>query len=58
LKDADAVVLTTDWPEYLAMDWTKIARKMKGNLVFDARNALSRDRVRAAGLKYFSYGRL
>lgn len=56
-RGADAVILSTDWPEYLAADWGKIATAMRGDLVFDARNALSPGAVTGSGLRYFSYGR-
>jgi UDPglucose 6-dehydrogenase len=49
---ADAVVLVTEWPEFLALDWRKVAESMNGNLVIDGRNALDPDAVRAAGLVY------
>jgi UDPglucose 6-dehydrogenase len=40
LEGADLVVIGTAWPEWLALDWTEAARLMRGNVVFDARNAL------------------
>ena len=55
--DADAVVLVTEWPEFLQLDWGEVARAMKGNLVIDGRNALDPDAVRAAGLLYEGVGR-
>ncbi len=56
-KDADAVVLVTEWPEFLSMDWRDVAETMGGNLVIDGRNALDPDAVRAAGLVYEGVGR-
>jgi UDPglucose 6-dehydrogenase len=55
--DADAVVLVTEWPEFLELDWTLVAGAMRGNLVVDGRNALDRDSLRAAGLVYEGIGR-
>ncbi|HEV3283176.1 MAG TPA: UDP-glucose/GDP-mannose dehydrogenase family protein [Solirubrobacteraceae bacterium] len=57
IDGADAVVLVTEWPEFLELDWTRVARSMKGDLVIDGRNALDADAVRAAGLKYEGIGR-
>ena len=54
---ADAIILSTDWPQYLSLDWTKIAQRMQGTFVFDARNALDAHAITAVGLKYGSYGR-
>jgi UDPglucose 6-dehydrogenase len=56
-KDADAVVLVTEWPEFLSMDWHDVAATMSGSLVIDGRNALDADAVRAAGLVYEGVGR-
>ncbi len=53
----DAVILSADWPEYGSIDWNKVSQSMRGNLVFDARNALDAGTLRTAGLKYASYGR-
>jgi UDPglucose 6-dehydrogenase len=55
--DVDAVVLVTEWPEFLQLDWQQVADTMRGNLVIDGRNALDADAVRAAGLVYEGVGR-
>jgi UDPglucose 6-dehydrogenase len=55
--DADAVVLVTEWPEFLALDWQDVAATMKGKIVIDGRNALDPAALRAAGLVYEGVGR-
>jgi UDPglucose 6-dehydrogenase len=55
--DADAVVLVTEWPEFMQLDWKLVAEAMRGTLVIDGRNALDRDTVRSAGLAYEGIGR-
>jgi UDPglucose 6-dehydrogenase len=57
VKDADALVLVTEWPEFMELDWGKVAEAMKGDLVVDGRNALDPDAVRSAGLHYEGIGR-
>jgi UDPglucose 6-dehydrogenase len=57
VADADAVVLVTEWPEFLTLDWGEVAAAMAGKLVIDGRNALDGDAVRAAGLVYEGIGR-
>jgi UDPglucose 6-dehydrogenase len=57
LADTDAVVLVTEWPEFLDLDWGEVARAMRGRVVIDGRNALDREAVRAAGLLYEGVGR-
>ena len=55
--DADAVVLVTEWSEFMQLDWSRLAEVMRGDLVIDGRNALDPDIVRAAGLAYEGIGR-
>jgi UDPglucose 6-dehydrogenase len=57
VKDADAVVLVTEWPEFIDLDWKLVAQAMRGTLVIDGRNALDADAVRGAGLLYEGIGR-
>ena len=53
----DAVVLVTDWKEFLKLDFNKMAKLMANPLVIDGRNFLNRDSVEAAGLRYIGMGR-
>jgi UDPglucose 6-dehydrogenase len=55
--DADAVVLLTEWPEFLDLDYAKVAQCMRGNVIVDGRNALDPEAVLAAGLVYEGIGR-
>ena len=57
VSGADAVVLVTEWPEFLKLDWRLVAERMRGKVVIDGRNALDPDAVRAAGLSYEGIGR-
>ncbi len=57
IEGADAVVLVTEWDEFLSLDWSEVAGRMAGSLVLDGRNALDRDAVTAAGLTYEGIGR-
>jgi UDPglucose 6-dehydrogenase len=57
LTGVDAVVLVTEWPEFLELDWSEVAGAMSGDLVIDGRNALDPAAVREAGLTYEGIGR-
>ena len=57
VREADAVVLVTEWPQCTGLDWGEVAAAMRGSLVIDGRNALDGDAVRAAGLLYEGIGR-
>ncbi|MGE3077116.1 MAG: UDP-glucose/GDP-mannose dehydrogenase family protein [Dehalococcoidia bacterium] len=57
LVGAHAVVLATDWPEYLAFEFGEAARTMASAVFFDARNAMDGDRLVASGFSYMCIGR-
>jgi UDPglucose 6-dehydrogenase len=57
VADADAVVLVTEWPEFMKLDWSEVAQAMRGTVVIDGRNALDPGAVRAVGLTYEGIGR-
>jgi len=57
VQGADAVVLVTEWSEFLELDWGDVAQRMRGTLVLDGRNALDPQAVIAAGLTYEGIGR-
>jgi UDPglucose 6-dehydrogenase len=57
VEGADAVVLVTEWGEFLELDWAQVAERMAGTLVLDGRNALDSGAVAAAGLTYEGIGR-
>jgi UDPglucose 6-dehydrogenase len=54
---ADAVVLVTEWPQFQETDLVALASAMRGDVLFDLRNALDREACVAAGLRYFGVGR-
>ena len=54
---ADALVLMTEWPDYLALDLEQLQSRMRGRLVIDGRNLLDPAAVEAAGLFYQGIGR-
>lgn len=57
VEGAHAVVLLTEWPDFLNLDWTKVANGMVGKLVLDGRNVLDGHLVARAGLQYVCMGR-
>jgi UDPglucose 6-dehydrogenase len=57
VQDADAVVLVTEWKEFLELDWREVAAAMRGELLVDGRNALAPETIAAAGLRYDGIGR-
>jgi UDPglucose 6-dehydrogenase len=54
---ADAVVLLTDWPEYLTLDLSDLRTRMSGDLLIDGRNMFDPTKVASVGLVYEGVGR-
>ncbi|TLM94725.1 MAG: UDP-glucose/GDP-mannose dehydrogenase family protein, partial [Actinobacteria bacterium] len=58
IDGASAVVLVTEWPEFVELDWARVRSAMaEPAIVFDGRNALDRARIEAAGCAYMAVGR-
>lgn len=56
-RGADLLVVATEWPEFRSVPLAKVAEVMEGDVVYDLRNLLDPDAVRAAGLQYMALGR-
>ncbi len=57
VKGCHALILVTEWPEFINLDWKRIAEAMTGVLVFDGRNSLDRSKLWDAGLQVIAVGR-
>lgn len=58
LAGASAAIVITEWPAFIELDWHRAANTMApGAIVFDGRNCLDPEAVRAAGLTYMAVGR-
>ncbi len=55
-KDADAVLLCTEWMEFRAIDFAKLRAAVKQPVIFDGRNVLDRVAANAAGFEYEGIG--
>lgn len=56
-KDCDAVILVTEWKEYRMVDWERLRKTMKGNVIIDGRNIYNRQEVENNGLIYYGIGK-
>ncbi len=56
-KDADVLVLITEWNLYRALDLRRIARSMRNPVLVDLRNVYVPEEARRAGLMYHGVGR-
>jgi len=57
IRDADAVVVATEWPEYGRLDWATVAETMRGTIVYDTRAVVDVEAATAAGLRVTRLGR-
>jgi len=57
LDGADALLLATEWEEYIALDWALVRETMRGKMVLDGRNALDGVLLSELGFRYWSFGR-
>jgi UDPglucose 6-dehydrogenase len=57
MAGADLVVLATEWPEYAALDWPRLAGRVRRPVVFDGRNLLDAGALRRAGWQVIQVGR-
>ena len=57
LKDADALVVVTDWNEYRHPDFNRMKASLRRPIVIDGRNLYEPTKMRALGFTYSSVGR-
>ncbi len=57
LKNADGLVLVTEWNEYRKPDFDRMLKLMKGKVVFDGRNIFDKQQLLDAGFEYYGIGR-
>jgi UDPglucose 6-dehydrogenase len=55
--DADAVVLATEWPQFIDLDLHALAPRMRRRLLFDGRGLIDADEALSAGISYRGVGR-
>ncbi|BAQ64444.1 UDP-glucose/GDP-mannose dehydrogenase family protein [Geminocystis sp. NIES-3709] len=53
----DALVLVTDWQEFLKLDLDKMSKLVKNRLMIDGRNFLDRTAIEKSGFRYVGIGR-
>ena len=57
LKDADALIIATEWNEFRTPDFSKIAQSLKNKAIFDGRNLFDLAAIKQLGFHYESVGR-
>lgn len=57
LKDADAMVLVTEWKRFRQPDFDAMKDLMRNSIIFDGRNQYDPDMLEAEGFVYYAIGR-
>ncbi|MBL0796516.1 UDP-glucose dehydrogenase family protein [Pseudomonas sp. B7] len=57
LKNADALIIVTEWQSFRAPDFDQLSRLLKQPLIFDGRNLFDPQRLSKRGFTYVSVGR-
>lgn len=56
-RDADALLILTEWPEFRQLDWKRVYDAMSRPLIVDGRNLLDPATMMELGFEYHSFGR-
>lgn len=56
LKNADALILITEWKEFRQPDFGEIAKQLKQPVIFDGRNQYDKKRLAKIGIEYYQIG--
>lgn len=57
LKNADVLIIVTEWSEFRNPDFDKIKKHLKSKTIFDGRNVYGLDKMAELGFYYSSIGR-
>ncbi|WP_456379341.1 UDP-glucose dehydrogenase family protein [Lutibacter sp.] len=57
VKDADAMVLLTEWKEFRSPDFEEIKRVLKTPVIFDGRNQYNMFNLQKRGFEYYQIGK-
>ncbi|MCK9636794.1 MAG: UDP-glucose/GDP-mannose dehydrogenase family protein [Methylobacter tundripaludum] len=57
LKQADALVIVTEWKQFRSPDFDMLSQQLKDKVIFDGRNMYEPEMVKRSGLAYYAIGR-
>ncbi|MGC4233485.1 MAG: UDP-glucose/GDP-mannose dehydrogenase family protein [Niabella sp.] len=57
LKNADALLIVTEWSEFRNPDFERMVKNLKSKTIFDGRNVFSLEKMEELGFHYNSIGR-
>ena len=57
IKDCEALLLVTEWPQYMSPDFNMLLKKMKSPVIIDGRNIYDKELMAELGFTYVGIGR-
>ncbi|PIR43562.1 UDP-glucose 6-dehydrogenase [candidate division WWE3 bacterium CG10_big_fil_rev_8_21_14_0_10_32_10] len=54
---SDAIVILTEWPEFVSLNYESLVGKLKSKVIFDGRNLLDPEGMKEMGVEYYPIGR-
>ncbi len=57
VRKADAILLLTEWKEFLNLDLKRVKRLVRHAVIFDGRNVFNSDELKKLGFQYYGIGR-
>ena len=57
VSNSDALIIATEWDQFIKCNWSEVKSRMKGPIILDARNCINAQTVRKHGLLYLGVGK-
>ena len=57
LKQADALVIVTEWKAFRSPDFELLKQELKDPIIFDGRNLYEPEEMKLTGFEYYGIGR-
>ena len=54
---SNALIILTNWSEFISLDFLEIKRVMSSPIIIDGRNCLNPEQMKCSGLEYYAMGR-
>lgn len=56
-QNAQLLIIATEWPQFKKLNWLKIKKLMKNDIIFDGKNLLDQEVIKKFNFRYYSVGR-
>ncbi|WP_434509588.1 UDP-glucose dehydrogenase family protein [Desulfitobacterium sp. AusDCA] len=57
VRDSDALIIATEWDEFITCNWSEVKANMREAVLLDARNCIDSQKVRSKGFIYLGVGK-